>query len=58
MSVYYLSRFGVNVVQVYLFVKNAVFHFSFMLYLCGTVVEHRSLTCELSLSCARPAPDG
>ena len=24
----------------------------------GTVVERRSLTCELSLSCARPAADG
>jgi len=33
MSVYYLSRFGVNVVQVYLFVKNAVFHF-LLCYIC------------------------
>ena len=33
---------------------------SFNLPLCwrGTVVEHRSLTGELSLSCARPAADG
>jgi len=27
-------------------------------WLCGTVVELRSLTGELSLSCARPAADG
>jgi len=27
-------------------------------WLCGTVVERRSLAGELSLSCARPAADG
>ena len=27
-------------------------------WLCGTVVERRSLTGELSLSCARPVDDG
>jgi len=27
-------------------------------WLCGTVVERRSLAGELSLSCARPVADG
>jgi len=27
-------------------------------WLCGTVVERRSVISELSLSCARPAADG
>ena len=45
-----------------IFVKYISFSFFYAArncsWWCGTVVERRSLTGELSLSCARPAADG
>ena len=52
-SVYLLSPDWLVLIQTIF-----VLHFSSFLWLCGTVVERRSLTGELSLSCARPAADG
>jgi len=39
-------------------VHDNVLYSPHLLWLRGTVVEHRSLTGELSLSCARHAADG
>jgi len=39
-------------------IVNTAFRYNIIGWLRGTVAECRSLTGELSLSCARPAADG